>query len=407
MQKNNTMIVLHLLTILLFVYLLATLSYLFVLAVAGRFGRLKKYSASLQKARIAVIIPSFKEDNIIVDTASRALLQHYPRTNYTVTVIADQLQPETIRQLREIPVSVIEVAWEKSMKAKSLNTAFQQLAADHGEGPGYDLAFILDADNIMSPDCLEKVNHAWQEGWEVIQCHRTAKNKNNSVAILDAMSEEMNNTIFRRGQRALGLSCALIGSGMAFRFNLIKDIFSSPEIQDNPGEDKVVEMLLISKGIRVEYLEEAYVYDEKVQRKEVFEKQRTRWLGTQIINLRPLLTKKMRQNAIGRIYYLKVLEWLLLPRLLLLALFGLLLLLCGADIFLHWGLLKPSWPWWTGLMALYSLTLLVAIPGSFYNGQTVKAFLKIPVLMLAMLKALMGVKKNKSGFIHTPKEFSN
>ena len=396
------MIVLHVLTILLFVYLLATLSYLFILSVAGRFGRLEKYSASLQKARIAVIIPSFKEDNIILNTAAQALQQHYPKTNYTVTVISDQLQPETIRQLQQIPVGVIEVKWEKSMKAKSLNVAFQQLAAE-----GYDLAFILDADNIMSPDCLEKVNHAWQQGWEVIQCHRTAKNKNNSVAILDAMSEEMNNTIFRRGQRSLGLSCALIGSGMAFRYGLIKDIFSSPEIQDNPGEDKVVEMQLISKGIRVEYLEDAYVYDEKVQRKEVFEKQRTRWLGTQIDNLRPLLTKKMRENAIRKIYYLKVLEWLLLPRLLLLALFGLLLLLSAADVFAGVHLLAPSWPWWIGLMALYGVTLLVAIPGSFYNGQTIKAFLKIPVLMLAMLKALMGVKKNKSGFIHTPKEFSN
>ncbi|HVU58060.1 MAG TPA: glycosyltransferase [Puia sp.] len=396
------MIVLHLLTILLFVYLLTTLSYLFVLSVAGRFGRFPKYSASLQKARIAVIIPSYKEDNIIIDTATQALLQHYPHTNYTVTVIADQLQPETIRQLKGIPVGVIEVKWEKSMKAKSLDAAFQQLAGD-----GYDLAFILDADNIMSPDCLEKVNHAWQQGWEVIQCHRTAKNKNNSVAILDAMSEEMNNTIFRRGQRSLGLSCALIGSGMAFRYSLIKEIFSSPEIQDNPGEDKVVEMQLISRGVRVEYLEDAYVYDEKVQRKEVFEKQRTRWLGTQIDNLRPLLSRKIRENAIGRIYYLKVLEWLLLPRLLLLALFGLLLLLSAADIFAGLHLLAPAWPWWIGLMALYGLTLLIAIPASFYNGQTVKAFLKIPALMLAMLKALMGVKKNKSGFIHTPKEFSN
>jgi len=402
MQKNNTMIVLHLLTILLFVYLLATLSYLFVLAVAGRFGRLRRYSASLQKSRIAVIIPSYKEDNVILHTASQALMQHYPRANYTVTVIADQLRPETIRQLKEIPVGVIEVKWEKSMKAKSLDAAFFQLAPD-----GYDLAFILDADNIMSPDCLEKVNHAWQQGWEVIQCHRTAKNKNNAVAILDAMSEEMNNTIFRRGQRVLGRSCALIGSGMAFRFSLIKDIFSSPEIQDNPGEDKVVEMQLFSKGILVEYLEDAYVYDEKVQRKEVFEKQRTRWLGTQIGNLRPLLTRKMRQNAIGRIHYLKVLEWLLLPRLLLLALFGLLLLLSAVDIFTGLHLLLPSWPYWAGLMAMYGLTLWLAIPASFYNRETVKAFLKIPVLMLAMLKALMGAKKNKSEFIHTPKEFSN
>jgi len=249
--------------------------------------------------------------------------------------------------------------------------------------------------------------HAFHSGWEVIQCHRTAKNKNNSVAILDAMSEEMNNTIFRKGQRTLGLSCALIGSGMAFRFGLIKEIFASPEIQDNPGEDKVVEMQLIGRAIRVEYIEDAYVYDEKVQRKEVFEKQRTRWLGTQIDNLRPLLSRRMRKNAIKKIYYLKVLEWLLLPRLLLLALFALLLLLCAIDIITGIHLLAPSWGWWLGLMGLYSLTLLIAIPASFYNRNTFKALLKIPILMFAMIRALLGIKKNRSGFIHTPKEFSN
>jgi len=392
----------HIFTILLFIYLLSTLSYLFILALAGRLGTMTQYNSCSEKARIAVIIPSYKEDRIILDTATQALRHDYPREKFTVTVIADQLQPETILRLKNLPVNVVEVSWEKSMKAKSLNAAFGQLPSDH-----YDLALILDADNIMSPGCLEKINHAFHSGWEVIQCHRTAKNKNNSIAILDAMSEEMNNTIFRRGQRALGLSCALIGSGMAFRFSLLKEIFASPEIQDNPGEDKVVEMQLISKAIRVEYIEDAYVYDEKVQRKEVFEKQRTRWLGTQIENLRPLLTKQMRENADKKIYYLKVLEWLLLPRLLLLALFALLILLCVIDLTTGARLLAPSWGWWIGLMALYSLTLLIAIPSSFYNRHTFKALLKVPVLMFAMLRALLGVKKNRSGFIHTPKEFSN
>jgi cellulose synthase/poly-beta-1,6-N-acetylglucosamine synthase-like glycosyltransferase len=396
------MIIVHILTILLFAYLLVTLSYLFLLAVAGRFGKMKKYTIHGEKARIAVVIPSYKEDKIILDTAAQALRHNYPSERFTVTVIADQLQPATITRLKALPINVVEVKWEKSMKAKSLNAAFQQMPIDH-----YDMVFILDADNIMSPDCLEKVNHAFHSGWEVIQCHRTAKNKNNSVAILDAMSEEMNNTIFRKGQRALGLSCALIGSGMAFRFSLITEIFASPEIQDNPGEDKVIEMQLISKAIRVEYLEDAYVYDEKVQRKEVFEKQRTRWLGTQLENLRPLLTKKMREHSIRRIYYLKVLEWLMLPRLLLLALFGLLLLLCVVDLITGINILAPVWIAWTGLMALYGLTLLVAIPPSFYSRDTFKALLKIPVLMFAMIKALLGVKKNRSGFIHTPKEFSN
>jgi hypothetical protein len=49
-----------------------------------------------------------------------------------------------------------------------------------------------------------------------VQGHRTAKNTNNSWAILDAISEEINNNIFRKGHRVLGLSSAIIGSGMAF-----------------------------------------------------------------------------------------------------------------------------------------------------------------------------------------------
>lgn len=55
---------------------------------------------------------------------------------------------------------------------------------------------------------------------EAVQTHRIAKNMNNDMALLDAVSEEINNTIFRLGHAKLGLSAALIGSGMAFRYDL-------------------------------------------------------------------------------------------------------------------------------------------------------------------------------------------
>lgn len=393
------MIVVHLLTILLLLYLLATIPYLFVLAAAGRFGRLPTWSSHPVKARIAVVIPSFKDDNVILDTAGKALGQDY--ASYTVTVIADSLQPETIARLKAMSLQVVEVKWEKSMKAKSLDAALGQMDAAH-----YDIGFILDADNLMSPGCLEKVNHAFQSGRKAIQCHRTAKNKNTAIATLDAISEEINNTIFRRGQRVLGLSCALIGSGMAFEFGLLKDIFASPTIQNNPGEDKEVEVQLIKRGIPVEYLEDAFVLDEKVQRKEVFEKQRTRWLGMQLENIKLLFARDMRHLLTKGIYIHKIFEWLLLPRLFLMALFALLLACCAVDARTSLHLLSPPWPWWAALALVYAATLLIATPSAFYNAGTLKALLKIPVLLFSMLKALMSVKKNKKGFIHTPKEFS-
>ncbi|HXB94137.1 MAG TPA: glycosyltransferase [Puia sp.] len=390
--------ILHLLTILLFIYLLPAVLYLFVLAAAGRLGRLPKWSSSPVKTRIAVLIPSYKEDPVILHTAAEALKQDYPA--FSVTVIADGLQPETIARLATMPLRVLPVQWEKSMKAKSLNAALSRLQEDN-----FDIALILDADNLMSPGCLEKINHAFQAGRKAVQCHRTAKNRNNAIAILDAISEEINNTIFRRGQRTLGLSCALIGSGMAFEFGLLREIFALPTIQENPGEDKEVEVQLIKRNISVEYLEDAYVYDEKVQRKEVFEKQRTRWLATQQENFRLLLAKEMRPVFLKKIYLNKVFEWLLPPRLLLVILFCLILSCCTIDAWTHFHILSPHWPWWFALTLLYAAALLIAIPPVFYNGATLRALLKIPALMLAMLKALLGVKKNKTGFIHTPKEF--
>lgn len=396
------MIVIHLLTLLLFGYLFPVIVYLFILAAAGRFGKLRKYSSHPDKARIALLIPSYKDDSVIVETAKQALTQQYPAHRYTVTVIADQLQPATILQLQELPINLIVVTLQKSMKARSLNTAFAQLSADH-----YDLAMILDADNLMSPDTLEKVNHAWHNGWKAIQCHRTAKNQNNSVAILDALSEEVNNTIYRKGQRVLGLSCALIGSGMAFNFPLIAEIFALPAIQDNAGEDREIDTQLVKQMISVEYIEDAFIFDEKVQRKEVYEKQRTRWLGTQVDHLKSFLSPEMRPVRTHRLYLHKLFQCIFLPRLLLMAVFLLVLLLSAADIAFGWQILFPAWPWWLGLIALYGCTLLIAIPPSFYNRKTLLALLKVPVLMFAMLRALLGIKKHKTGFLHTPKEFTS
>lgn len=393
--------VVHILSLIVFVYVGMSVIYLFLFAIAGRFGKLKNYSSAEKKAMIAVLIPSYKDDSVILDTATQALKQSYPPGKYTVTVIADGLQPETIEQLRTLPIKVVEVSFDVSMKAKSLNAAFNELQ------PGvYDIAMILDSDNIMNPDCLEKINHAFQQGWEVIQCHRTAKNKNTAVAILDALSEEVNNTIFRRGHRAAGFSCTLIGSGMAFKYELLKDIFALPEIQNNPGEDREVDIQLVKKNIVVEYINDAYVLDEKVQRKEVFEKQRTRWLGTQVEQASRFFRRDMLSLFWKKTYINKCFQNFLLPRLLFVLLFFFILITCAADVITGYGLLKPSWHWWVALFLIYVVTMLLAVPSSFYNRETGKAILQVPVLIVSMIKALLKIGQNKKGFLHTPKEFS-
>ena len=79
----------------------------------------------------------------------------------------------------------------------------------------YDAVVIMDADNTAGTSFLSELNPVFQSGARAVQAHRTAKNTNTDIAVLDAASEEINNSIFRSGHIALGLSSALIGSGMA------------------------------------------------------------------------------------------------------------------------------------------------------------------------------------------------
>jgi cellulose synthase/poly-beta-1,6-N-acetylglucosamine synthase-like glycosyltransferase len=395
------MIVPYILFLLLFIYLAAGTVYLLVIALAGRFGKLRDYSGPVaDKKRIAVIIPSYKEDNIIVHTAQQAAAHHYPGGYFQVLVVADKLQPETVAALRQIPVQVLEV--DANMKSRSVNAAFGVLDAGH-----FDIALILDADNIMEEGCLEKVNAAFVKGAQAIQCHRTAKNQHTAVAVLDAISEEININLFRRGPAVLQLSAAPIGSGMAFEFGLLKSIFSQEHILNNPGEDREIDTYLMKNRVLMAYLDDAYVYDEKVANAGVFEKQRVRWLEAQVNHVKRFFDADMKDCPRTVVYYNKLFQNLLLPRLLFIMVFGLL----AALLLLQWWLgarfMYPAPGWWIGLMGGYAAVLFVSVPGRFYNAATFRAILHIPSLMLAMLRALLKIKSGRTEFLHTPKTYTS
>ena len=76
----------------LFIYLAVITVYFLLVSVAGRISNGYAYSSFPEHKKIAVLIPSYKEDNIIVDTASKAIKQDYPGNSFVVFVIADKLQ---------------------------------------------------------------------------------------------------------------------------------------------------------------------------------------------------------------------------------------------------------------------------------------------------------------------------
>ncbi len=380
--------------IIVFTALLLSTLYIFVFAFAGLFYKQISYPASPKLRKIAVLIPGYKEDDVIIEVAKDALAQDYPQNKYDVVIIADSFQPETITQLRQLPIKVIEVKFDKSTKSKALNRAMEKLT------DAYEIAVVLDADNLMAADFLSKVNAAIELNYMAVQGHRTAKNMDTHLAILDAASEEINNHIFRKGHRVLGLSSAIIGSGMAFKYDFFKTMMLS--VTAIGGFDKEIELKMLKAKHKIAYLDDALVYDEKVQKAEVFSNQRRRWLSAQLhyfhqdfgSSLKALITK-------GNIdYFDKAIQFIQPPRILLLG--GVLSL---GTFFLLLNIFfqtNSSFIYlWISVVVLCILAFVFSIPGAFYNTSTLKALASLPKGMLLMLGSLMKIRGANKQFIHT------
>jgi cellulose synthase/poly-beta-1,6-N-acetylglucosamine synthase-like glycosyltransferase len=385
------MIIVNLLILLFFITATATIVYSLIFAIAGHFYKNKKYDNHAQFRKIAVFMPSFKEDEVILQTARQALFQKYPSYKYDVYVIADSLKLETISELKKLPIKVVEVSFDVSTKSKSLNKAFDSINSP------YDIAVILDADNVMKHDFLDKVNAAFVSGCYAIQGHRTAKNKNTSFAILDAISEEANNHMMRKGQIALGFSSAVIGSGMAFSFLYLKQVMK--EIEAVGGFDKELELRLIGDNHKITYLEDAIVLDEKVQKSEVFANQRTRWISAQIVYLKKYWLKGIFKLFTGNFDYAnKVMHYALVPKVILIGFLFLITLLS----FLTPQIFVIGFNEWCTITVMYYFAFAISIPKQFYNIKTLNALLSLPKTFFVMIKAMFKLKGANKKFIHTP-----
>jgi cellulose synthase/poly-beta-1,6-N-acetylglucosamine synthase-like glycosyltransferase len=345
-------------------------------------------SGGLVKRRIAVLVPAYREDGIILSTANNLLGLDYPADRYRVYIIADSFQKETVEQLGRLPLTVLEVSFEKSTKTKSLNEAFARIEAS------YDIALICDADNMLASNFLNKINVAFARGARALQGRRVAKNLDTSFAILDACSEAINNHIFRKGAYALGLSSSVIGSGMSFEFDTIKKILS--EISAVGGFDKILQLSVVERGIRIHYLEDALVFDEKVDSSHAFEQQRKRWVSSQFIYLKRFFGPACRRLLKGQFSYfnLAVANNLVLPRAFLFVLLPLLVLL-GFFIQPVWGIAA------IGLGLLYLSCLMMGVPGNMVNKDLLVAVLQLPKAVAVMVGTLFQIRKANKTFIHT------
>lgn len=382
----------------LFVLLAICVGYLLFYAIASKFYCAPRFPEAHSFRRFAILFPAYKEDRVIVSSVRSFLEQDYPKENFDIYVISDQMQPATNDVLQQLPIHVLMANYTESSKAKALG-----LAMDATAGKEYDVVVIMDADNMTSPDFLQEVNRAFDTGIRAIQAHRTGKNLNTEIALLDAISEEINNGFFRRGHNVIGFSAGLAGSGMAFDAEWFRQNVKQLE---TAGEDKELEALLLRQRIHTTYLEQLPVYDEKTQKKEAIKNQRKRWIAAQFGALRASLPYFSKSLFKGNFDYCdKILQWMLPPRLVqLAAVFGLTFLITVIYLILSLSSGGNEWmagiKWWI-LSVAQIAAMILPVPSKLLNKNLAKAIIHIPALAFTMIGNLFKLKGANRKFIHT------
>lgn len=373
----------------LYVLFAINILYLLVYSLASLRRRPAKMAPAEEHKRIALLIAAYREDAVIMDTVQACLVQDYPSDRYDVVVISDHMRPSTNEKLRALPIKLLQVDFEKSTNTKSLKAALEYLGKD-----SYDIALIIDADNIVNSSYLVELNNAFADPKvQVVQTHRVAKNLNTNMAYLDAISEEINNSIFRLGHVNLGMSAALIGSGMAFKYSLFyKAMMSNTSVG---GFDRVLEMKLLYHRIFFHYLPDTYVLDEKIQKTKNFYQQRRRWLSAQYYSFGEFVNHLFPA--------IRDRKWDFCDKLFQQASFSRVLLLGFTFIFsvcLSIWIPALAYKWWV-IFGVLLLALAVAIPRRFWKWLLVKAICFVPYSFLLMFINLFRLKEANKKFIHT------
>lgn len=391
-------IIIHIVEILLWILLAVSGAYILFFALVSMLWKkpVSPLSAYLegqirslrepQQYTFLILYPAYNEDRVIVNSVHTFLGQYYPYKGFHVAVISDHMQPETNEKLAQLPITLLQPVFEKSSKAKAMQYAMDQIKEN------YDYVVILDADNVVNSDFLQQLNEVCSKGYKAIQCHRCAKNSNNDIAVLDGVSEEINNTIFRKAHNRIGLSSALIGSGMCFSYKWFKENVYK---LSTAGEDRELEALLLRQRIHIHYEPTIHVYDEKVSNKDNFQKQRLRWMTAQIQSLFSLLPHVPKALIEGNIDYIdKTFQQALIPRSMLIVLTFMLAVLIT--------LLSREWclKWWL-LFLFICMSLYVSTPKQLRSHSVFGKILSIPTLVWKMILNILKIDRKNTDFIHT------
>lgn len=234
----------------------------------------EKISQSLQaETYFLILIPAHNEEKTLTQTLRSVSYLNYPKNFIKVVVVADNCSDGTANIARQLGVTCIERKDQNEVgKGYALKWGIQHLANDK-----YDVLVIIDADTQMDHEFLIWMNNEFLSGARMAQgFNHIANPQQTSLTRLMEVTSYLKNLFYYAGKSKIGLSSALMGTGMAFHREIIQhygwNAFSVGEDWEQTG-------LLALEGIPVIFAEKAKTYAEEAVSFRQGYSQRMRWAG--------------------------------------------------------------------------------------------------------------------------------
>lgn len=233
--------------------------------------RRKKYPQAEAKTRFAVVVAARNEEAVIGDLVRSVLAQEYPEELRDIFVVPNNCTDGTERAAWLAGAEIIRCLEPVKGKGEALHQAFDQL-----RGRGYDAFVVFDADNVIAPDYLARVNDAVCAGATVWKTRIKAANPTASgVAGCYGLYNTCFDLIWNRPRAACGLSAKLVGTGFGFKEEVLEELggWNTSTI----AEDAEFAAQCAGIGRRVWWVPDAVNYDEEPNDFALSLRQRKRW----------------------------------------------------------------------------------------------------------------------------------
>lgn len=244
----------------------------FVITSVGIFRKKKNNIVSCKKENFfAVIIAARNEEAVIGKLIDSLKKQNYSSKYFDIYVIVNNCTDNTFEVAKKAGAKTILCTEKVSTKGEVLKYAFDILK----DNDKIDAYAIFDADNIVHPDFLNKMNDMINSGYSVAQGFRDTKNiSDNWLTSSYAILYYLQSLFLNESRYNLGKSSFLNGTGFIIKKEVIDKYGFNPK---TVTEDIEFTAMCAINNEKIGFATEAITYDEQVSRFGVSWKQRKRW----------------------------------------------------------------------------------------------------------------------------------